>query len=155
MGAHLGVGESPGPRQQPEVGYPPFPLGEAEPVSRQDGKSSPTTWYPSNCTNQYPPACPPGNLSQCALRDCSSVHTGSSWLWGWRPGYHFFFFYSFHPGEIQPPGKKGLTEQTAYTEPSHPAIGRASLSRHRHLRISTSGPFPRRPAGRTGEQQVY
>ena len=37
----------------------------------------------------------------------------------------------------------------------HLARGGASPPRHRHLRISTTHPSPRRTAGRTREEQVY
>ena len=106
--------------------------GASEP---QEGESSPTAKHLSNCTSQCPPHLPQEDVSQCALRDCSLVHAGSSWLQSWRSGhYHFFFLLS--PGRgvasreqrphransfhgAQPPGKGWNILTQAQTPENH------------------------------------
>ena len=84
-------------QQQTEAGYPPLPLGGAEPVNAQDDESSCaiTIWHLSNCSNLCPHASPQKDLSQWALRVCSVGHTGNTWLPGWRFSHcHFFCLFA-------------------------------------------------------------
>ena len=80
-----------------EMGCPPFPPGEGEPVSTQDSESSSSTQCPSNWMNQCPPACHQEDWNQCALRDCSLVYTGRSWLLHWNLAIAIFFFFLLSP----------------------------------------------------------
>ena len=76
-----------------------------------EDENSPAAGRPSICADQCPRACPQEHLGQCALRDYGLVHVGSSWLQGWRSGYHHFYFFPFvfHLREMRPLRNKGLT----------------------------------------------
>ena len=70
-------------------------------------------------------------------------------LWGCTSRSAYFYFHSLRR---MPSGNKSHRQEIAYTDPGPLARGSATPPRQRHLRISTTGPSFRRPAGRTGEQ---
>ena len=118
-------------------------------------EKSPPCWCSANCTNQSPPACPRGGSEWVdTIGICSLAHTGILHQWGWRSGYD-------HSPPTLSPSRKAWPLGTKTSNSKLLTLSWAiskgwwNSARHRHLRISSAVPSPRRPVGRTGDYQVY
>ena len=126
-------------------GFPPFPLGKADPRRTWDSENSLATGHFSIFADQCPHTCPQKDLGQCGLGDCGSILVGSAWLWGWRSGFRHFYLFSFclSPGRCRASWEQRPHRVSKSYCVQPPARSGASPPRGTHPRISAADPSPR------------
>ena len=144
-------GTGPNPRAPGDTAQDPvLPLGQAEARRTQDSEDAPAAGRPELCRSAPPTpgASRPLQTLQELLRELPLE------LESWS--LPLLLFLPVPPCAWDERGHQGTGASHDNQLPlSHtPGRGQGSSPRCTHLRISTAGPSPRRPAGRTGEEQV-